>query len=704
MNKAEARKRARKIVEQMTVEEMTTQLLYHSAPIERLGIPAYNWWNEALHGVARAGMATVFPQSIGLAAAFDKEMMHDVGAVIAEEGRAKYNAWSKNEDRDIYKGLAFWSPNVNIFRDPRWGRGQETYGEDPYLTSQLGLQFVNAIQEKDENGYYKVAACAKHYAVHSGPESVRHEFDAVVSKQDLYETYLPAFECLAKAGVLGFMGAYNRVYGYPAAGSKLLIQDILRGDWGWDGYFTSDCWAINDFHLHHHVTDTAAESAAMALNTGCDLNCGNAYLHLMTAYNDGLITRETLAQSVTRLLAIRIELGLFDGTPWDKIPFEVVDCEKHREVNLSAAEKTMVLLKNNGILPLDPAKIKTIAVVGPNADSILALEGNYNGKAAEYVTILEGIREAFPDARIYVSEGCHLYREKVEHLAQADDRLVEAKVMAELADVTFVVVGLNCFLEGEEGDASNVFAGGDKLSLLLPESQRKLIDTVLAVGKPTVVACMTGSAMDLDTANEKADAIIQCWYPGALGGRAFGRLVTGKANFSAKLPVTFYRESNKLPDFTDYSMDNRTYKFFREDPLYPFGYGLSYAKFTFSGLTLDRDSVKAGETIKATVTVKNVSDRAGDEVAEFYIRDLEASTRVPRHKLCAFERVSLGAGESTTVTVDITPDAMALIDEDGCKVIEPGKFMLSAGATQPDAFSEKLAGAACQRVEFSVEA
>lgn len=276
--------------------------------------------------------------------------------------------------------------------------------------------------------------------------------------------------------------------------------------------------------------------------------------------------------------------------------------------------------------------------------------------------------------------------------------------MAELADVTFVVVGLNCFLEGEEGDASNVFAGGDKLSLLLPESQRKLIDTVLAVGKPTVVACMTGSAMDLDTANEKADAIIQCWYPGALGGRAFGRLVTGKANFSAKLPVTFYRESNKLPDFTDYSMDNRTYKFFREDPLYPFGYGLSYAKFTFSGLTLDRDSVKAGETIKATVTVKNVSDRAGDEVAEFYIRDLEASTRVPRHKLCAFERVSLGAGESTTVTVDITPDAMALIDEDGCKVIEPGKFMLSAGATQPDAFSEKLAGAACQRVEFSVEA
>ncbi len=704
MNRAESRKRARALVEQMTVEELTTQLLYNSAPIERLGIPAYNWWNEALHGVARAGMATVFPQSIGLAAAFDREMLNAVGSTVAEEGRAKYNAWSKNGDRDIYKGLAFWSPNVNIFRDPRWGRGQETYGEDPYLTSQLGLAFVNGVQEQDENGYYKAAACAKHYAVHSGPESLRHEFDAVVSKQDLYETYLPAFECLAKAGVIGFMGAYNRVFGYPAAGSDLLINKILRGDWGWDGYFTSDCWAINDFHLHHHVTDTAAESAAMALNTGCDLNCGNAYLHLMEAYNDGLITRETLEKSVIRLLAFRFELGLFDGTPWDDIPFDAVDCEAHRALNLSAAEKTMVLLKNNGLLPLDPEKVKTIAVVGPNADSILALEGNYNGKAAEYVTILEGIREAFPKSRIFVSEGSHLYREKVEHLAYADDRLVEAKVMAELADVTFVVVGLNCFLEGEEGDASNAFAGGDKLSLLLPEPQRKLIDTVLAVGKPTVVACMTGSAMDLGSANEKADAIIHTWYPGALGGRAFGRLVTGQAEFSAKLPVTFYHEGSDLPDFCDYSMDNRTYKFYRGEPLYPFGFGLTYGKYAFSDLRLSKTAVKAGETITATVTVKNVGERDGEEVAEFYIRDLEASTRVPRHKLCGFARVKLAAGEACDVTVEIGPDAMALIDEEGQKVIEPGAFELYAGPCQPDAISEKLSGTACAKASFAVEA
>ena len=702
MNRAESRERAAALVKQMTVEELTTQLLYNSAPIERLGIPAYNWWNEALHGVARAGMATVFPQSIGLAAAFDRDMLQDIGSTIAEEGRAKYNAWSKNGDRDIYKGLSFWSPNVNIFRDPRWGRGQETYGEDPYLTSQLGLAFVEGVQERDENGYLKAAACAKHYAVHSGPEAIRHEFDAVVSKQDLYETYLPAFECLAKAGVIGFMGAYNRVFGYPAAGSDLLINKILRGDWGWDGYFTSDCWAINDFHLHHHVTDTAAESAAMALNTGCDLNCGNAYLHLMEAYNDGLITRETLEKSVTRLLAFRFELGLFDETPWDKIGFEAVDCEKHRALNLSAAEKTMVLLKNNGLLPLDPEKIKTIAVVGPNADSILALEGNYNGKAAEYVTILEGIREAFPKSRIFVSEGSHLYREKVEHLAYADDRLVEAKVMAELADVTFVVVGLNCFLEGEEGDASNAFAGGDKLSLLLPEPQRKLIDTVLAVGKPTVVACMTGSAMDLGTANEKADAIIHCWYPGALGGRAFGRLVTGQAEFSAKLPVTFYYEGSDLPEFTDYSMENRTYKFFKGEPLYPFGFGLTYGKFCFSDLRLSRDAVKAGETIQATVRVQNAGDRDGQEVVEFYIRDLEASTRVPRHKLCGFARVCLKAGESTDVTVDIGPDAMALIDENGEKVIEPGAFCLFAGGSQPDERSEKLTGTPCVSAGFCV--
>ena len=703
MNREESRARARALVEQMTVEELTTQLLYNSAPIERLGIPAYNWWSEALHGVARAGMATVFPQSIGLAAAFDKDMMKDIGTAIAEEGRAKYNAYSKNEDRDIYKGLAFWSPNVNIFRDPRWGRGQETYGEDPFLTAELGLKFVEGVQEQDENGYYKAAACAKHYAVHSGPEALRHEFDAVCSKQDLYETYLPAFECLAKAGVIGFMGAYNRVFGYPAAGSEFLTKEILRGEWGWDGYYTSDCWAINDFHLHHHVTDTAAESAAMALNTGCDLNCGNAYLHLMTAYNDGLITRETLELSVTRLLAIRFELGLFDETPWDKIGFESVDCPEHQKLNLAAAEKTMVLLKNNGLLPLDPEKVKTVAVMGPNADSILALEGNYNGKAAEYVTILEGIREAFPNARLFYSEGSHLYQSRVEHLAYDDDRLMEAKVMAEMADVTFVVVGMNCFLEGEEGDASNSAAGGDKRNLLLPDPQRKLLDTVLKVGKPTVVACMTGSAMDLEIANEKADAIIHCWYPGALGGRAFGRLVTGKANFSAKLPVTFYHNESEMPDFCDYSMDGRTYKFIKDEPLYPFGYGLTYGKFAFSDLTLDKTAVAAGETITATVKVQNVGEIAGDEVAQFYIRDLEATTRVPHHKLCAFQRVSLQPGESATVTVEITPDAMALIDEEGRKVIEAGAFELYAGATQPDCYSQKLYGAECAKAAFEVK-
>lgn len=702
MNRQEARKRAASIVEQMTVEEMTTQLLFNSPPIERLGIPAYNWWNEGLHGVARAGLATVFPQAIGLAAAFDEELLSEVGSTIAEEGRAKYNEWTKNGLRNIYQGLTFWSPNVNIFRDPHWGRGQETYGEDPFLTSTLGRAFVEALQEKDENGYYKAAGCAKHYAVHSGPEELRHEFDAVVSKQDLFETYLPAFECLVGAGVLGVMPCYNRVFGMPAAGSTYLLQDILHDKWGYDGYITSDCWAVNDFHLHHHVTDTPAESAAMALNAGTHLNCGTAYLHLMTAYNDGLITRETLANAVTVLLAIRIELGLFDKTRWDEIPYEVVDCPEHQALNMRAAEESMVLLKNDGLLPLDPAKIKTIAVVGPNADSQLALEGNYNGRANEYVTILEGVREAFPDARIFSVEGSAYVTPKRRGDFQ-EFRAIEAKIVAERADLVIAAMGLNCYIEGEEGDQGNAFSGGDKNSLYLPEPQRELLETLCALGKPLIVACLAGSAIDLGVANDKANAIVHCWYPGAFGGRAFARLITGKANFSGKLPVTFYKETSNIPAFVDYAMDNRTYKFFKEDPLYPFGYGLSYTKFAYSDFALDKTEISAGDIVKASATVSNTGSVDGEEVVEVYIRDLEASTRVPRHKLCAFARVKLAAGESKRVEFEIGRSAMELIDENGEKVLEPGAFELYVGGGQPDAYTEKLTGAACVGGKFEVK-
>ena len=694
MNKQEARQRAKALVDQMTVEEMTTQLLFNSAPIERLGIPAYNWWNEGLHGVARAGLATVFPQAIGLAAAFDEELMHEVGSTIATEGRAKYNEWTKNGLRNIYQGLTFWSPNINIFRDPHWGRGQETYGEDPFLTATLGRDFVESLQEKDENGYYKAAGCAKHFAVHSGPESLRHEFDAVVSKQDLFETYLPAFECLVKAGVLGVMPCYNRVLGMPAAGSTYLLQDILHDKWGFEGYVTSDCWAINDFHLHHHVTDTVAESAAMALNAGTHLNCGNAYLHLMTAYNDGLITKEKLAESVTVLLSIRFELGLFDKTSWDEIPYSVVDCEAHQALNERAAEESIVLLKNDGILPVDPSKVKTIAVIGPNSDSQMSLEGNYNGRASEYVTILEGVREAFPDAHVYSVEGSPYVTQNARGDFQ-EFRVVEGKIVAEKVDLVIAAVGLNCLLEGEEGDQSNAFSGGDKNSLYLPEPQMKLLETLCGLGKPLIVVSLVGSSIDLGVANEKANAIVHAWYPGAFGGRAFGRLITGKANFSGKLPVTFYKETNNIPAFTDYAMDNRTYKFFKEDPLYPFGYGLSYTKFAYSDFAAEKAEIAAGETVKVCAKVKNVGAVDGEEVVEVYIRDLEASTRVPRHKLCAFGRVKLAAGEEKTVCFELGAAAFQLIDENGDKVIEPGAFEIFIGGGQPDALTEKLTGTAC---------
>ncbi len=463
-NREEARRKAEELVSRMTLEEKASQLKYDAPAIPRLGIPAYNWWNEALHGVARAGTATVFPQAIGLAAMFDEEAQEEIGSVIAEEARAKYNGQSAHGDRDIYKGLTVWSPNINIFRDPRWGRGHETYGEDPYLTTRLGIRFIQGLQGKGK--YLKTAACSKHFAVHSGPEAERHHFDARVGKKDMFETYLPAFEATVKeAGVESVMGAYNRVNGEPACGSKTLLKDILRDRWGFEGHVVSDCWAISDFHNHHMVTATAPESAALAMQNGCDLNCGNTYLHILEALKEGLVTEEQITTACVRLMTTRYLLGLFDeDCEYNAIPVTETDTDAHAELALKAAEKSMVLLENDGTLPLNPEKIRTIAVIGPNADSVPALEGNYNGTSSRYVTFLRGIRDYARDhgIRVLYSLGSHLYKDRTSGLAQAEDRLAEAAMYAEIADVTVACVGLDATLEGEEGDTGNEYTAGTR--------------------------------------------------------------------------------------------------------------------------------------------------------------------------------------------------------------------------------------------------
>lgn len=696
--------RARDLVSRMTLEEKASQMVYTAAAIDRLGISAYNWWNEALHGVARAGTATMFPQAIAMAAMFDPDLMEEIGAIIATEARAKYNESARKGDRDIYKGLTFWSPNINIFRDPRWGRGHETYGEDPFLTARLGVRFVKGLQGDDPK-YLKTAACAKHFAVHSGPESLRHEFDAVISKQDLMDTYLPAFEALVKeAKVESVMGAYNRVLGQPACANDLLT-DILRNQWGFAGHFVSDCGALKDFHMHHKVTDTAPESAALAVKHGCDVNCGMVYLHVLTAIQEGLLTEEDLTPCVERLMTARMKLGLFDrDCPFDAIPYSENDSPEHRAVSLEAARRAQVLLKNDGLLPLDVKNLTSIAVIGPNADSQEVLMGNYNGTASQYVTILEGIHELCDGkARVYYAEGCPLYRDRSEGLALPGDRLMEAVTVAEQADVVVLCLGLDPRIEGEEGDASNEYGAGDKAHLNLPGLQQKLLEKVVAVGKPTVLILSSGSALAVNFAQKRCNAIVQNFYSGSLGGRAVAELLFGHYSPSGRLPVTFYKSLDDLPDFTDYAMEGRTYRYLKTAPLYPFGYGLSYAKFTFADLELSAGALRPGEPLTASITVLNESAFAAATPVEFYIRDEEASARVPHFSLCGLARVALAPGQSQRVTVEIPPRCMSLVTEEGERVIEPGDFTIFAGGSAPDERSFELTGTRPLCARFTVQ-
>jgi beta-glucosidase len=689
MDREKALKRAEELVAKMTVEEAASQLRYDSPAIDRLGIPEYNWWNETLHGVARAGTATSFPQAIGLGATFDTELLGEVGEVCGNEGRAKYNEYKANGDRDIYKGLTFWSPNVNLFRDPRWGRGQETYGEDPCLISKLAVPFIEGLQGDGE--YMKTAACAKHFVVHSGPEAVRHQFNATCSDKDLNETYLPAFEaCVREAKVESVMGAYNRTNGEPCCGHSYL-KDIIRDKWEFEGHIVSDCWAIRDFHENHKVTKTVEESAALALNKGCDLNCGCTYIHLMKAYNQGLVSEEAIRTAAIRLFTTRFILGMFDETEYDNLTYLDVETKENLAVAKRASDESIVLLKNDGILPIDTGKTKVISVIGPNADSRECLVGNYYGTSSEYITALEGIRNAAgEDMRILYSDGCDLSRTKPDNLSRDYHRIAEAQAIMKRSDLVILVIGLNETLEGEEGDEGNQYKSGDKPDLLFPKTQRKLIDTVIASGKPFITVVMAGSAMDLSVLNDKSSAILQAWYPGARGGQSIGDILFGKVNPSGKLPVTFYKDTNDLPDFEDYSMKGRTYRYLETEPLYPFGYGLTYGNLDITSVDLEGEDPKnSGLTVK--VNVSNTGDIAASEVVQVYLK-ADDPNEVKNTRLAAFSRVALGAGETGSVEISIPAESFKVVNDAGERVVPEGKVAIYVGFGQPDELTERLTG------------
>ncbi len=698
------RKQAMELVGQMTLEEKVHQTLHNSAAIERLGIKAYNWWNEALHGVARAGVATVFPQAIGLAASFDQDLVYQVADIISTEGRGKYNMQKKFGDRDIYKGLTFWSPNVNIFRDPRWGRGHETFGEDPYLSGRLGVAFVKGLQGDDEK-YLKSAACAKHFAVHSGPEDERHYFDAVVSKQDLYETYLPAFrDCVIEAKVEAVMGAYNRTNGEPCCGSKTLLKDILRDEWGFEGHVVSDCWAIRDFHEHHKVTASPVESVAMAMNNGCDLNCGNQFFYLEQAVKDGLLDEKRLDEAIVNLYMAKFKLGILgdnDDNPYNAISYDVVDSKEHQAFNLDAAKRTLVLLKNeNNILPLDKDKISSIGIIGPNANNRKALVGNYEGTASRYYTITEGIQDYVgDDIRVHYSDGCHLYKDRVSGLGMENDRLAEVKGVCDQSDIIIACMGLDAGLEGEEGDMGNEFASGDKPNLNLPGIQQEILEAIYGCNKPVILVLLSGSALAVTWAHDHIPAIIQGWYPGAQGGRAIASLLFGEFSPEGKLPVTFYRTSEELPDIRNYDMKGRTYRYMDKEALYPFGYGLSYSQWALSDIEVSSNEISGDEAIEIKARLTNQGQVAGRETVQVYVKYLGDGR--PNPQLKGVKKVYVEPGKSEMITISLEPKAFGLFNEAGNRLIHKGQYEVYVGTGQPDSRTTALTGQESHKIVFT---
>jgi len=838
------------LLSRMTVEEKISQLTNDSPAVERLGIPAYNWWNECLHGVARAGRATVFPEAIGLAATWDDALLLRVSTAISDEARAKYHEFVRRGKRNIYQGLTFWTPNINLFRDPRWGRGMETYGEDPYLTGRMAVAFIKGLQGNDAK-YLKTVATAKHYAVHSGPESQRHTFDAVVDEQDLRDTYLPQFEAAVKeGGAWSVMCAYNRVDGQPACASQRLLGDILRKEWGFAGYVVSDCGAIGDIYLHHKTAPNAEEGVSRAVKSGTDLNCGVEYASLLPAFRQGLISEKEIDQALGRLLTARFRLGMFDPpemVPFSGIPYSVTDSPEHRALALETARASIVLLKNeNRTLPLRK-DLQTLAVIGPNADSTEVLNGNYNGDPTAPVTVLAGIRakvpagtrvlyvrgsdvaaglpyfEAIPSSALFTSNGPdrrsglageyfnsanfdgqqHRPRELTypssgqmvgaippnpkplftrtdpqvdfrwwdgapradmhdddfgvrwtgylappvsgmyqigaygmnafelyldgkplarfsnihergyeyagveleagklypirldfhEFVNDADIRLVWAPPgrdtgqtaidAARQADATVLVLGLSPRLEGEEMKVPvEGFLGGDRVQLEIPRVQQDLLQRIAALGKPVVVVLVNGSAVAVNWARDHVPAIVEAWYPGQAGGTAVADVLFGDYNPGGRLPVTFYRSADQLPPFADYSMKGKTYRFFKGEPLFPFGYGLSYTTFAYANLKLP-DQPAMGTDIRVSVEVQNTGARAGSEVVQVYVKTPDTSPSAPVRALAAFRRVALAAGERKTVEFSLAPRRFSHVRADGRRVEEPGAFEISVGGKQP---------------------
>ena len=821
------------LVSRMTLEEKVSQMQDVAPAIERLGIPEYNWWNEALHGVARSGLATSFPQAIGLAATWDDSLMFRMASVISDEARAKYHEYVRAGSRQRYQGLTFWSPNINLFRDPRWGRGQETYGEDPFLTGRLAVQFIRGMQGDDPK-YLKTVATVKHFAVHSGPEPERHTFDAVVSERDLRESYLPHFEAgIREGGAYSLMCAYNRVDGKAACGSDMLLKDILRGEWGFKGYVVSDCGAIDDIYARHKVVATGAQAAALAVKTGTDLECGRVYANLVDAVKQGLITEQEIDTAVKRLFLARFKLGMFDppdSVRWTRIPLRVLDQPAHRELARQAARESIVLLKNaRGLLPLRK-DLRTLAVIGPNADQWRMLLGNYNGLPADPVTPLRGIREAvgkgtrvlyargadladgfpvldvvssnmlatnaggpgldvayfnsramagapvstavdttldvnwhdgapradlnpddfavrwtgrfrpprsgtywlgligtmrfqlflddslvvrsvypthdgeFPDPRPVRSEPLRLeagrsYRLRVDAQESYGDaqlhllwstphEMLETDALraAGEADVVVLCLGLTAQLEGEEMRVEiEGFRGGDRTRLDLPAPQQQLLERIVALGKPTVLVLLNGSALAVNWAEQHVRAIVETWYGGQAAGGALADVLFGDYNPGGRLPLTFYKSVADLPPFDDYRMEGRTYRFFTGTPLYPFGYGLSYTSFAYQNLRTSADTLAAGDTLTVRVDVTNTGKRAGDEVVQLYVRHLGSSVARPREDLRGYKRITLRPRETRTVEFSLPASSLAYWNPDTHRwVVEQEPVELAVAASSAD--------------------
>jgi len=660
--------RVHDLVSRMTLEEKVSQVKDVAPAIDRLGIPPYNWWNEALHGVARSGTATVFPQAIGLAATWDDSLIFRMATVISDEARAKHQEYVRTGSRRRYQGLTFWSPNINLFRDPRWGRGQETYGEDPFLTGRLAVQFIRGMQGDDPK-YLKTVATVKHFAVHSGPEPERHQFDAVVSERDLRESYLPHFETgIRDGGAYSLMCAYNRVDGKAACGSDMLLQAILRSEWGFRGYVVSDCGAIDDIYARHKVVQTAPEAAALAVKTGTDLECGRVYANLVDAAKQGLITEQQIDTAVTRLFLARFRLGMFDSPDsvrWARIPYAVLDQPAHRALARQVARESIVLLKNEGgLLPLRK-NLRTIAVIGPNADQARMLLGNYNGDPTDPVTPLRGVREAVaPGTRVLYARGADLAdgfpmtdsgpRVPAETLA------AEAVNAARQADAVVLFLGLTARMEGEEMPLQiEGFRGGDRTRIDLPASQQRLLERVCAVGKPTVLVLLNGSALAVNWAQEHVLAIVEAWYPGQAAGSAIADVLFGDYNPGGRLPVTFYRSVDDLPSFDDYHMAGRTYRFFGGSPLYPFGHGLSYTTFAYKNLRTSAPTLRSDGAITVRVDVTNTGARTGDEVVQLYVQHLGSAVERPNKDLRGYRRITLNAGETRTVELSLRASSLA---------------------------------------------